>query len=179
MYKELMDWFLWIKSQYLSLCRYLPVWRDQDVALKSSSNIVNSRVSSRPFVPLYKLTCDSQLVNSLYNLSILQSFCDIISPSFSNAWSLSSHSFTSISSIANLERTFANTLTRYLYTVDFPVPWRHNFEISTTLCYFQFACRLIRNGIRCARVRGKNYLANLEPSAYEWSATKLGQQTRD
>lgn len=145
-----MDWFLWIQSQYSNLRGYLPVWCNQDVALKSFNSFVNLCMSSRPFVPLYNLTCDSQLVCSSYNPSIFSH----ISPSFSNVWSLSSHSFTSISFIANLEWTFANILTRYLCSVDLPVK-----------CHFQFACRLIKNGIWCACVRGKNYLANLEPSA--------------
>ena len=124
-----MDWFLWIQSQYSNLRGYLPVWCNQDVALKSFNSFVNLCMSSRPFVPLYNLTCDSQLVCSSYNPSIFSH----ISPSFSNVWSLSSHSFTSISFIANLEWTFANILTRYLCSVDLPVPWRHNLKIFIML----------------------------------------------
>lgn len=121
-------------SQYSNLRRYLPVWCNQDVALKSSNSFVNLCVSSRPFVPLYKLTCDSQLVCSSYNPSIFSPFVTL----FLLVSQTSGHSAAILvpqcpSSLLNLEWTFANILTRYLCTVDFPVPWRHNLKIFIML----------------------------------------------
>ena len=118
----------------IQTCVDLPVWCNQDVALKSSNSFVNSCVSSRPFVPLYKLTCDSQLVCSSYNPSIFSHFVTL----FLLVSQASGHSAAillpqSSSSLLNLEWTFTNILTRYLCTVDFPVPWRHNLKIFIML----------------------------------------------
>ena len=83
---------------------------------------MNSWVSSKPLLPLYRFTCESQLVSSSYSPNILPPFWHIISPIFSKVWSLSSHSFISNSSSDSLFRTLFITFTRYLYTVDLPVP---------------------------------------------------------